>query len=343
LVLLSQNAIVSSAPVVQGVDCAPLTALHVDCAMDGEVVSCPPFKIHPPGPIKPLDGQTPAMVTWRTNFNNARATFRADVLNNMLTIAATPSGQALIAAAQNGCTGDKKINIRLVDGNDVRSQCNGGGGDSQEAQSSTVEYNPQLPGIPAIAGPDDPALKPKYGAWGTIANKPTDVTLFHELVHAVDFCFGFLRESNVPRGQHDGVKMSELRCVGLDEFDDDDYKDNNAPLRIFSENTYRHDVGVAQRQWYNDPKELKAGPEKYSAIRKKFNKDRLAARKNAEDAQANTRLIYSQSVIDIHLPAVDEEESLESSVSNELELNANLKTKTKIMKKIHKSQQINIE
>jgi len=282
---------------------------------------------------------TVPQIQYRTNFNNARGTFQADVLNNLLTIAATPSGQALIAAAINGCDGQKRINIRLVDGNEVRSQCNGRGDDTADAQASTVEYNPRLPGIPAIAGPDDPALKPKYGAWGTIANKPTDVTLFHELVHAVDFCFGFLRENNVPRGEHDGVKMSELRCVGLDEFDDDAYQ-QGGDLRVFSENTYRHDIGVAQRDWYSDPKELKAGPEHYNWLRKKFNKDRLATRLLAVNAQAATRLAYGQAVINLHVVPEDEPDVDENDENIELELDANSK-KQRATK--HRKLRFNIE
>jgi len=130
------------------------------------------------------------------------------------------------------------------------------------------------------------------------------VTLFHELVHAVDFAFGLLRLADVPRGDHDGVKMSELRCVGLDEFDDDSYRNGVTALHIFSENTYRHDIGVAQRTWYNDPKELRAGPEHYFILKKHFNEARLATRRAAVKAQANTRYFYANRVVNLHVPPV---------------------------------------
>jgi len=114
------------------------------------------------------------------------------------------------------------------------------------------------------------------------------VTLFHELVHASDYCFGKLDATDVPRGQYvdPGLKLSEHRATGLDDFRDAAYIDNNAgQITIFSENTFRSDIGVVQRTWYNRPDELLAAP---------LNEDNAIVLRRA--AATNLRATYATAV-----------------------------------------------
>lgn len=122
-----------------------------------------------------------------------------------------------------------------------------------------VYYNPHLHGLGmAYTTPlerqqilADPAYQP--GAWGHPEQKPPDVSLFHELVHADDYFRGQMTDHiNVDRGATPvQVKLSEVRCVGLDRFD--------AP-GIFTENNYRRERGVVRRTFYTRPAETVGPP-----------------------------------------------------------------------------------
>jgi len=196
-------------------------------------------------------------------FNAARATFVEDILKMLNTIASTLSGAELFAAFHRGCHANaagRTIGIDLARGS---ADTGGTAQDATTPQSSMVSlYAPRKNGLPPGITVDD-SLLPLHGAWGTEDNKPSVVTLFHELVHASDYCFGKLDAADVPRGQYvdPGLKLSEHRATGLDDFRDAAYIDNNAgAITIFSENTFRSDIGVVQRTWYNRPGELLAAP-----------------------------------------------------------------------------------
>ncbi|MCB9872670.1 MAG: type VI secretion system tip protein VgrG [Planctomycetaceae bacterium] len=76
--------------------------------------------------------------------------------------------------------------------------------------------------------------------WAREENFPTDVVLFHELVHADDAVNGRLDAAPQPTGPHAGVTKFELAAAGLPPF-------HNA---AYSENTYRAELGLPQRTYY---------------------------------------------------------------------------------------------
>lgn len=121
-----------------------------------------------------------------------------------------------------------------------------------------VYYNPHLYGLGMAYTSNqdrrltlaDPAYQP--GAWGHPGQKPPDVSLFHELVHADDYFRGQMADHiNVDRGNTlIAVKLSEVRCVGLDRF--------SVP-GLYSENSYRSERGVVRRSFYTQQAET-VGP-----------------------------------------------------------------------------------
>lgn len=197
--------------------------------------------------------------------------FPKAVVRDLRQIYAHPSGQQLLDSINTPRVGqDKKLFILFADGFVDRAMCDRlftGPGEwnlaanapGQPASYVWVQYNPQLFGLPKITGyfDDDPSFA--NGAWGAPAHKPPDVSLFHELVHADDFLRGVFCETTATRGTKQ-VKISEMRCVGLDEFDRPE---------IYSENTYRAERGVTRRPYYTESDEL-AAIERFQTRTSKF-------------------------------------------------------------------------
>lgn len=115
----------------------------------------------------------------------------------------------------------------------------------------TVSYNPLWFGIPTVvykALGEDYTKDPAYKDWGSPSQKPPDVTLFHELVHADDYFRGIFCGMGVHRGKGPTVvKIADLRAVGLDKFDNPN---------IYSENSYRDERNVKPRKYYKSKDEL---------------------------------------------------------------------------------------
>jgi hypothetical protein len=108
----------------------------------------------------------------------------------------------------------------------------------------SLRYNPSVNGFsPEFRAtteelyPEERENLPWYdtaNGWATEANKPADVTLFHEMVHCLDSTQGIFDASPMPRGLIDVLKISEMRAVGLDEFLDEAYLAGTAPLTRLS-------------------------------------------------------------------------------------------------------------
>lgn len=177
-----------------------------------------------------------------------------------------PSGRALIESINAVDQG--AVTIEFVDGFSSRSEADLGPGVNNGTngvwQAGTrlpgvlapwvrIKYNPQIFGLQLIKSKNkgiDTTTDPSLEHWGAPHQKPPDVTLFHELVHADDYRKGILFDTAVRRGQKDDIKISEIRCVGLDEFGDPGF---------LTENTYRMERGVIDRPWYADKTELADG------------------------------------------------------------------------------------
>jgi len=189
--------------------------------------------------------------------------FHLRVLRDLLVIAKHQSGQRLLdsinraPSVNNSAAGS--ILIKFADGLASTSQLDsitGGDPGNHPAFDGTprkssgnvyVQYNPAMAGLPIPKGDDNPVFG--RGQWGNPAEKPTDVTLFHELVHADDCINGVFDAGTIQRGTTT-VKLSEARCVGLDAF-------RAAP---YSENAYRAEGGLVERDYYSDAAKEKAVP-----------------------------------------------------------------------------------
>lgn len=191
------------------------------------------------------------------------------VLRDLARIATTVSGRRLLHSIDSH--GGQGHFVKIVYGHGMvanASQANPTGGQAAFLQgngqpgapvSSEVMYNPAFFGVPVIPGTsqvlrtisnsNDPCVRP--GKWAHPAQKPADVTLFHELVHADDMLRGIFIDTELRRGTRN-VKISESRAVGLDAF-------NNSS--IYSENSYRHERNFVLRDCYGEATEVtKQGP-----------------------------------------------------------------------------------
>ncbi|MDX2228496.1 MAG: M91 family zinc metallopeptidase [Leptolyngbyaceae cyanobacterium bins.349] len=218
----------------------------------------------------------------KPTYAKAKASFLENVVRDLVIISTTKSGRSLLASIKSVIeeTG-KRVYIDVVDGYTSRSNAGqiGSGGEWDastqqpgKAASAAVSYNPNVLGLPLAEGVDqegavalqDELLAPALqDEWGRPKNKPSDVTLFHEMVHADDILHGRLYTQETASGQFDKSKVSEMHAVGLEEYYDKNFIEGktDAPS-IYSENTYRHERGVAQRGWYKDPLEMEEADEK---------------------------------------------------------------------------------
>jgi hypothetical protein len=112
-------------------------------------------------------------------------------------------------------------------------------GSAGPAANAEVGYSPDRTGL----GDQEPYTGV---SWAHPPNRPADVGLFHELVHADDIMYGRLDyRDGVNVGPMAGTPIdnSELRAAGLPPYDG-----ANAPP--YSENSYRRESGLPARTFY---------------------------------------------------------------------------------------------
>jgi hypothetical protein len=215
--------------------------------------------------------------------DDTRAYVKA-VVKDLVTISKTKSGKALLLsmnAAARGNAAPNTPNILTTILRAARNEASNAGPAAQQwqgdqrgdATSATVGY---LAGFAGVHTPGrweawDQALPlmneqqrtenalaltdPLTEDWGRAKHKPSDVTLFHEMIHAEDVMRGRLHKETAARQGHE-VEVAEMRAVGLEEYYDEDFIQGrtNRPT-IYSENTYRHERQLAPRAWYREPAE----------------------------------------------------------------------------------------
>jgi hypothetical protein len=194
------------------------------------------------------------------------ADFALETLRDLKTIAAQPSGQALLTAIESPPPGrnpgfifinyDAGYPYQGADGAytqhattdahwDRANNAPGAGGDS------TVFYSPRMPGLRITPNSADAADKMAWdqaqldvlaAEFGRAYQMPTDVTLYHELVHAYGGTMGQALGFN----GYGSITLDEERATGLELF-------RRAPL---TENQYRNESGLVRRPFYSDPTEV---------------------------------------------------------------------------------------
>ena len=172
--------------------------------------------------------------------------FQAQVIRDLGLVRKTRSGRALLRSLNRS---GRTVTI-LHDG--------GEGNFAQALPGPAGERRGFLaedgsPGAPAdvVVGVDPertklparPGTEVARAAWANPPNRPADVGLFHELVHADDFTQGRADPrpgANAGARAGTSVPRAELRAVGLHPFEDGAY----------SENKYRAERGLPARTFY---------------------------------------------------------------------------------------------
>lgn len=220
--------------------------------------------------------------------NGRNSGFVSGVLTDLNTIASTPSGSRLLHSIDtNGGPTASPVDIRYGNGFGAggRPQSNPTGTDPKFSpgspgrvgsggSGSITMTTPNQSGVGLYSGDDDPNLSKTHPVnigqhdslvldayqqgWGRAKNKPTDIALYHELVHADDSRRGLTEQRTIPAPRPPKkifrkqpprpttIDVGEERSVGLGSF-------ANTP---YNENTYRDERGVPQRSFYNNPKEV---------------------------------------------------------------------------------------
>ncbi len=171
--------------------------------------------------------------------------YRAKVVRDLKRIESTPSGQKLLDSIEASGktlrihTDEGKGNWAWTDPPPKAGDANPPGYlKSGTAANTEIGYNPDRD---RLTGP--PGSPYNTAKWAQPPNRPPDVGLYHEMVHADDMMHGKLDSTNgVNLGPKAGspIPNSELRAAGLPPFDKQPY----------SENTYRKDRGVVARDFY---------------------------------------------------------------------------------------------
>jgi hypothetical protein len=159
-----------------------------------------------------------------------RDTFITRAMRDFSTMTTTPSGQRLI----NDLTAEGRgpVNIAYLD---RASESRGNG--SGSPTGGTVQYRFE-PGLNTSDG--------SQADFGTAEGMPSDVRLFHELVHVDDGLRGISSQRNLPT--YGGADLSEMRAVGLGPF-----ARFNTDANSYTENSYRADRDLPERTFYGDP------------------------------------------------------------------------------------------
>ncbi len=161
------------------------------------------------------------------------ADFKPKVLRDLQIISQTPSGKALLKSLESS---GKTIRITPAgaDGNamfvDLKTSRGAGlrkkDGTPGPKADSIIEYDPDKISLGAGSGGAYDKAK-----WANPPNRPADIGLFHEMVHADDYAHGRYDETPVinPKrpGPADYRDRSEMRAVGL------------IGTYSYTENTYR--------------------------------------------------------------------------------------------------------
>lgn len=176
--------------------------------------------------------------------------FTIRVLQDLLTLAHYKTGRALLQSIHSAANCGSVL-IKFCNGFSSTAQADPTSGANLEGlppftgaargenYNMFVQYNPAIFGLPIMVGNDDPAYG--MGQYGHPTEKPADVTLFHELVHADDVIHGMFDATLIQRGTA-SVKLSEMRAVGLDAL----------RRASYSENAYRAERGFIERTYYSD-------------------------------------------------------------------------------------------
>jgi uncharacterized Zn-binding protein involved in type VI secretion len=178
--------------------------------------------------------------------------FQAKAVRDLNKIADTPSGKKLLKSMQDS---GKQCRIHI----DTQPSGSPGNwawtdppppaganlpgylksdGSAGSSANTEIGYDPDRT---SLSGP--PGSPYNSATWAQSPNRPADVGLFHEMVHADDMTHGRLDDTN---GTNVGplagtpIANSELRAAGLPPYDTSDY----------SENTYRTDRGLPNRTFY---------------------------------------------------------------------------------------------
>ena len=205
-----------------------------------------------PRVVQKPDGTT---VTEYNSFITIEGTpeFQAKAVRDLNQIASTPSGKKLLASIQasgkqcrihidsepNGTPGNWAWTDPPSSGPNAPGLFKSDGSAGPKANAE-IGYDPDLT---SISGP--PNSPYNKANWAQSPNCPSDVGLFHEMVHADDIMHGRANMTNVmnvgPVADPDNlVRSAELRASGLPPYDNSDY----------SENTYRTDRGLPNRTFY---------------------------------------------------------------------------------------------
>lgn len=177
--------------------------------------------------------------------------FQAKAIRDLNLIAGTPSGKKLLSSLSSSGK-SCRIHIDTAAGNPPGNwawtdpppttatspgylRANGKRGDRANTE---VGYDPDRT---SLSGP--PGSPYNTANWAQRPNRPADVGLYHELIHADDMAHGKLETTmGTNTGPMAGTPIanSELRAAGITPYDKQDY----------SENTYRADRGLPGRTFY---------------------------------------------------------------------------------------------
>ena len=223
--------------------------------------------------------------------NDRNGGFIQGTLTDLNTIASKTSGSALLNSIETrGQPDAKPVQIRWGNGfggGRPNSNVVGNGAKFRPGSSSTpgtvgsggsgnlTMTTPEMSGLGIYEGDNDPNIKkthpvkvsdlddgviePFQQGWGRAKNKPSDVALYHELVHADDSRRGLTEQRNIPAPSPPKkwyklkpppppttIEVGEERSVGLGSFAGTPY----------NENRYRQERNLPTRDFYNNPKEV---------------------------------------------------------------------------------------
>ncbi len=216
-------------------------ARMLDNTMKGGIIMppcCPTVLIGEVGVVPPTPPAVPFPNVWEETLPDGSVVthvganitiegdkaFRDRVVADLQKLNATPTGHKLIDSLDNG---SKTVTIKKTSGGNSAGYDNPAGrfvnpaGTPGAGSNSTVSYNPDTTQIGDGSEP-----------W---MNRPPEVGLGHELVHADDAAKG--QQVN---GETDGTRNRELQAVGLPPYETKDP----------SENGMRRDMGLPERPRY---------------------------------------------------------------------------------------------